>query len=397
MSNYTLDDIYSDPDYLRFAKEDKQESISSTSGVLLEEGFLEIQRFCEKHDRVPSNNDDASFEEQKLATRLSAILADPNKVAQLLHLDEHNILDGILETKIGDIDTENLSIEDILSDDIFDAASDIFELKHVKPIAEIEQADFVAHRKPCQDFSNYKPLFDQVARDLELGNRKTLPFKNEQEIDVGNYFIHKGSIVYVASKGEETIKNGKRNARLRLIFDNGTEGNNLLRSLARELYKDDQGRRVTEFDAGPLFNNEEDTRGDQTGTIYVLKSLSEKPSIRQFDGFLHKIGVTSGSVEKRIADAENASTFLLAKVEIVSTYTLFGINRNKLESLLHKFFDSARADIEIEDRFGKPVKPREWFFVTPEAINEAILAIEDGSIPKKYYDVKKARIVEIEH
>jgi hypothetical protein len=33
-----------------------------------------------------------------------------------------------------------------------------------------------------------------------------------------------------------------------------------------------------------------------------------------------------------------------------------------------------------EDRFGKPVKPREWFLVPLQAIDEAVNRVRDGSI-----------------
>ena len=46
---------------------------------------------------------------------------------------------------------------------------------------------------------------------------------------------------------------GRTDARLRVIFDNGTESNMLMRSLQRALYKDEAGRRITDPVAGPLF------------------------------------------------------------------------------------------------------------------------------------------------
>ena len=53
---------------------------------------------------------------------------------------------------------------------------------------------------------------------------------------------------------------------------------------------------------------------------------------------------------------------LLADVEIIAD-KLYNINRTKLENLLHRIFSSARLDLEIKDRFGQPVKPREWYLV----------------------------------
>lgn len=54
------------------------------------------------------------------------------------------------------------------------------------------------------------------------------------------------------------------------------------------------------------------------------------------------------------------ATYLLAGVEVVATYKLKNVNRVRMENLFHKIFSSAQIDISIDDRFGNPVKPREW-------------------------------------
>jgi hypothetical protein len=64
-----------------------------------------------------------------------------------------------------------------------------------------------------------------------------------------------------------------------------------------------------------------------------------------------------------------------------------------LENLFHKLFAPAQLDLTIEDRFGKPVKPREWFLVPLQAIDEAVNRIRDGSITDYIYDPKSARLV----
>ena len=107
---------------------------------------------------------------------------------------------------------------------------------------------------------------------------------------------------------------------------------------------------------------------------------------------LHKIGVTGGTVQRRIANAKLDPTFLMADVEIVTTYELFNINRVKLENLLHRIFERARLDIEIKDRFGHPVVPREWFLVPVFAIDEAVERIRDGSIKGLAYDPSTASL-----
>ena len=103
--------------------------------------------------------------------------------------------------------------------------------------------------------------------------------------------------------------------------------------------------------------------------------------------------MTGGDVAKRIANAKVDATFLLADVEIVATYTLYNINRTKLENVIHRIFDSARLEIEIKDRFGNPVIPREWFLVPRFVIDDAVEKIKDGSITDFLYDPKRASLV----
>jgi hypothetical protein len=155
--------------------------------------------------------------------------------------------------------------------------------------------------------------------------------------------------------GVFTNPQGRTDARLRVIFDNGTESNMLMRSLQRALNKDEAGRRITDPVAGPLFAGERSDGDQASGTIYVLRSKSDHPIVSANRDLVHKIGVTNMSVEQRIAGARLQPTFMMADVEVVATYELFNISRSKLENLI----DAARLDIEIKDRFGQPVVPRE--------------------------------------
>ena len=98
------------------------------------------------------------------------------------------------------------------------------------------------------------------------------------------------------------------------------------------------------------------------------------------------------SVEKRIAGARLQPTFLMADVEIVATYELFNINRAKLENIIHRIFEPAKLDIEIKDRFGQPVVPREWFFVPIFVIDDAVTKIKEGTIGDYIYNPKTAKL-----
>lgn len=179
---------------------------------------------------------------------------------------------------------------------------------------------------------------------------------------------------------------GLPNSRLRVVYDNGTESDLLLRSLQRALNKDKTSRRITTPNLGPLFLSSEAADDLPTGYIYVLRSQSDHPFIIENRSIIHKIGVTSGDVKKRIANAKKEPTYLLADVKIARTFKLVNINPKKIEALLHRFFDNARLDLALPDRFGIPVQPKEWFFVPLETIEAVIEKIKEGTIDQFQYD-----------
>src|SRR3546814_18438704 len=109
---------------------------------------------------------------------------------------------------------------------------------------------------------------------------------------------------------------------------------------------------------------------------------------------VHKIGVTSSSVGRRITNAKLDPTFLMADVEVVASYELYNINRTKLENLIHRVFGEARLDIEIKDRFGQPVKAREWILVPLFVLDEAVEKIKDGTLVESVYERGRARLMD---
>jgi T5orf172 domain len=230
---------------------------------------------------------------------------------------------------------------------------------------------------------------------LKAGARQTLKYQDNAQINQGDLFIINGQKTLVAEMGEPFITDsGLPNCRLRVIYDNGTEGDYLLRSLQRALNKDKASRRITNPDLGslPLFSQVETADDLPTGYIYVLRSQSDHPIIAENRSVIHKIGVTGGDVKSRVVNAKKDPTYLLADVEIVATFKLANINRKKLEALLHRVFYSARLELALPDRFGIPVQPREWFFVPIEAIEEVIEKITEGTIDQFRYDVETASL-----
>ena len=273
-------------------------------------------------------------------------------------------------------------------------SDDITVLRHVRSTAEKRAAEAIADRTACENFKDFAPLFAQVERELHAGLRKALRFRRDASISQGNYFILGGQLAYVAEVGE-TLRapNGESDARLRVVFANGTESNLLRRSLQRALYKDETGRRLSDTDMGPLFGDAAGEDDIASGTIYVVRSLSTHPFVAGHRALIHKIGVTGGKVEARIAGASKDATYLLADVEVVATYQLHNLNRTRMEQIFHRLFAAAQLDLTIEDRFGNPVKPKEWFLVPLQVIDEAVQRIVDGTITNVVYDPATARLV----
>lgn len=359
-------------------------------------GFEEILRFVDEHGRSPQHGEGRDIFERLFAVRLDRLrsLADAHPL--LMPLDTHGLLREA-PTLAATVQDESVDDDALLADlgvSEGGAEDDITQLRHVRSYEERKALEDIASRTPCADFERFAPLFERVEGDLKSGLRKTLRFGRDASVEKGNFFILGGQMAYVAEVGEPVrTPNGESNARLRVIYSNGTESDLLERSLQRALYKDDTGRRITDDDYGPLFGDALETDDVVNGTIYVLRSLSRNSYVQENQQLIHKIGVTGGKVETRIANAERESTYMLAKVEVIATYKLANVNPIRLENIFHRIFQSARLELTLRDRMGVPVKPREWFLVPLPVIDEAVKRIQDGSITDYVYDPAQAMLV----
>lgn len=392
MSDLDLDELRSELD--EFSKPVKSSTRSPRDERIIA-GFEEIQRFVEKHGHRPQHGEDKDIFERLYAVRLDRIRALEDCRKLLAPLDHQGLLE---EAETTGAATEEDVDEDELVSELRDVAGspDITQLRHVRTSAEKRAAEEIANREVCKDFDTFKPLFEKVRRELKSGVRISRPFKTRalDEIQKGAFFVIGGQIAYIADVGEEfQTQYERRDSRLRVIYDNGTESDVLQRSLQRALHRDEAARYITDPSAGPLFgeNSEEDDL--ESGTIYVLRSKSNNPVVTANRDVLHKIGVTGGKVATRIANAKHDPTYLMAEVEVIASYKLFNINRVKLENVIHRVFESARLDIEIKDRFGQPVVPREWFLVPIFVVDQVIEKIKDGTITEFVYDSKMAKLV----
>ena len=337
-------------------------------------GFEDIQRYYREHERLPQHGEGRDIFERLYALRLDRIRGDAECLDLLRPMDA----DGILTDRVSEPSEEyELDSDDELLEalGVSPEDNDITTMKHVRSAAERNAErnvpEEVAQRKPCADFDAFRLDFEAVQADLETGRQSTELFKtsSRSQIRKGDWFIVDGQKALVAETGEWfTPEHGERDRRLRVIFDNGTESDLLLRSLRRALNKDENSRRIVpqqaeieeDFsDLGPLFSNVMEDGDCESGAIYVARSLSDNPFVQENRELLHKIGLTTGDPEKRVSNAKKETTYLFAAVELVAVYRLANINCKAFESLLHKFLARARIDLALADRFGGKVQPRE--------------------------------------
>ena len=293
----------------------------------------------------------------------------------------------------------NKELDDILNDPIFNLDSTEKKLFHLpepikQGIIKKQKADEIARRKPCENFYEYAGLFQQVHKDLKEGRRNLIRFK-ESNLQEKVFFIADGIMGYVDQLDVENrqIKDRiRKDGRSRVIYEDGTESNILFRTIGKNITKN--GYVVTELNDGKelagISCEQNITEGDEAqGWIYILRSKSENEEIASVEN-LYKIGFTTTPVEQRISNAKNESTYLMADVEVVSTYKVYNINVQKLEYLLHQFFSTARFHVKV----GNAV-PEEWFVVPLPIIRQAISKFVDGSIVGYIYNADLEALEEI--
>lgn len=352
--------------------------------------FIEINDFYENYNKEPEQG--GGIQEHQLYARLKSLRENTAKIEILKPHDKYGLLN--FEIKIIH------SFDDIFNDDdlglLKDDSEGLFDFKHINKIDERANADFVARRKPCKDFSKYEQQFKDVQRDLKNGKRKLLAF-NENQIQEGSFLILDGILLLVEKLVNiETDKFGKRDGRTRIIFENGTESNMLFRSLGKGLFANgkavsaNQDKVYEEFAEKFSMVNEDDL---EAGYIYILKSLSTKEEISSIKN-LYKIGYSTNSVEQRIKNASQQPTYLMADVRLVMSYKCYNMNPQKFEQLIHNFFGNSCLNIDVFDKEGNRYTPREWFIAPVGIIDQAIHLIISGDIVKYKYDSKNEEIVE---
>ena len=363
--------------------------------------FNAINDFITANGREPdaANQDVIEFQ---LHQRLSSLRKNPEHCIQLSEVDIHGLLSPIKppQTSNNEDPKELNSLDDIFLDDTMglldDDAESIYVIKHV-PQSRLSP-EHVSRRKKCSDFEKFKPIFDKHHVGLKSGSLKRRKFQSELQIQAGEVFVIDGVLVYVANIGDKEKKGfGNVNARLYCVFDNGTESNMYLRSLAAAMWKDEASGQIVDANQSDIFDNSSPITSDDaaSGHIYILKSLSEDPKIESIND-LYKIGYSTMPVEKRIANASTDPTYLMGPVHCVASYECFNLNVQKFELLLHTFFGKACLDIDITGLDKKTHRPREWFIVPFRIIETVIPLLINGEIINYQYDVGAREIVKKE-
>jgi hypothetical protein len=360
---------------------------SSEQELILRNNFEEIVDFFEENGREPNSNLN-NITEYQLFCRLKTIRSNPNMVKVLKPFDLNNLLK----------DCRELSLEEVISQDPFglldeDVDPSIFTLRNVKSSSRINP-DYIARRKRVPDFNIYKPLFDNLHEELENGKRKLAKYKSD-DLKEGGFYVLNGILLFLKSvEGEVNtyaFESGDRtrfDGRTICIFDNGTYSDMLFRSLDKALLKDGYG--VSDLINESHIDTEVTTEDKSYGYIYVLRS--RHPKFKGIDN-IFKIGCTRTSVSERIKNARNQPTYLYADVDIIATYRCYNVDVFSVEQAIHTFLDSVRLDIDIPDYEGNLQKPKEWFSVSFDIIEETIALLQTDTINDYLYDKRSNRIV----
>lgn len=352
-------------------------SQASTPDDRLADSFLEINDFYVEHGRIPMV-DITDIHERKLGVRLRALILDDAKAEALAKLDTHGLLKPASAPE---------SIDEIFSGDQFGLLDDPTGVLTIRNVpTNIKKAENIARARKSKDFAKYEQGFKDIHTSLQSGDWLRSSISSEYQIMAGRYFVFNGRLAYVENRDDSFRVNGKINARLHVIYENGTESNILLRSFARTLYRAKEGARIVPANWQTKPEWRDDTADDQeTGRIYVLKSLSEEPQVQDILN-LYKIGYTTGSVEDRIKNAQTDPTYLTAPVEIVASYKCLNMNAQKFEHLIHRFFGEVKLDMSLKAPDGTSYVPSEWYIVPLDVLDRVINLIINGEIVNYHYD-----------
>ncbi|WP_455644467.1 GIY-YIG nuclease family protein [Marinilactibacillus psychrotolerans] len=365
-----MDSIFEDDDFFKLTKQEEKTKVEKVDPDVIK--FQEILKFIKENGREPQKTKDWS-NERALWARLQGFR---DKIERAEKVKKYDSL-GLLKIenrpnedfeKLTDRAVEVTELEDIFAqDELIDDFSDLLDVSRYRKT--INAADKIGRRKHASNFDKYKNLFEQVHEEIANGKRKIIPFE-QYDIAEGRFYVQNGVMLYIVSISKDifTGDNGKQNARMHVVYENGTENKELLlQSLASSLYsKERHGRMITDV----VDNNtiaESFSMDYTTGYIYVLESLSDNPEIKKLQN-LYKIGFTLNDIETRISNAENDVTYLNAPVRVVLSAKINNVSAQKLERILHHSFKNRQ--VIFQDAQYK--KATEWYLIPIDEIESKI-------------------------
>lgn len=277
-------------------------------------------------------------------------------------------------------------LEEIFDDPLLKMSEEeenLFDIpQDMRRVIAKKKADYVAQHKLCENFEDYKPLFEKVHQELREGKRSLVKINKTATLIEGRYYFVSGQMLLLEHIGEKKkSSNFLPDARTRCIYENGTESDILLQTLRKNVVGDGYAiSELQEDSESQYFSNADITVDDNvTGYIYVLSSLSDDPAVKDVKN-LYKIGFTTTNVEQRIANAENEPTYLMAPVKIVASYKVVNLNSQKFEDLVHQLLKHVQFQVTVFDDRGIEHQPQEWFVVPLSVVDVIIKKIMDGSI-----------------
>lgn len=434
----SLDELFDNDPYGLLADVGKSKvSMNDTQKIMSE--LEDIKEFIKEHQRLPNEASD-DFEEQILFKRYQKVLSVYSAAKEEC---EALLPEELRSKKTEKISRTRMTRDEVIKKEVADMHSRLFtDLDSVfaaDPLGlldDVGQSDLVVEHEywrdteaykakkmvieepvakavKCHEFDKFKRYFNEVKLLLNQNHVKQVKVVGGEDINVlpGQFFVIDGvlSLIVEGSMEGDTFKKstGKRRYRVRQIFDNGTESRPFNTSVKASFYKsvppcmrvvanDDIGREffsrlVRELD--PLFEKL-DNAGKPDGYVYILGTLSTEPVIQKFLEHSHliKIGYTSNTVEERIANAQNESTYLCAPVKVLRTIACKNFDALALENALHTIFAAHRLNVTLKDNEGHTYKPKEWFTVSADTACEVVEHIMAQDLNKYYIDPIQGRL-----
>lgn len=377
--NKELEKIFDDPLLADITAPHKR----TTSSDRLVAGFQEILAFYESNGRLPEDTP----AETSLFHKWAGILKSEKRIERCRPFDDLGILPQPVQTVeepqpeyLREL-TEEEQLEAILNDpllaDIEDGADlGLFDVpEYMRQRLEARKgAEYVGRRRPCEDFNKYSDGFKDIQQGLKSGKYRLVKF-SIKHLRVGRYFVEDGIVGYLAAFENDAVdKYGTRDGRTRIIYENGAESDIKFKTLTKNLsvtgYSIQNCTEMTPEEFEQCFTLTD--KDVESGTIYVLRSKSIRPEIAAIKD-LYKIGFTVTSVESRIANTKNEPTYLCADVEVVATWKVYNVKSSTFEALIHKLFATVQLQVTVDGH-----RPKEWFIVPLNVIDEAVNAIISG-------------------